>query len=159
MASDHSKAELLNFKRAFLSAPLASVRAAGAGVKVCRNMETRTKVLFVIFMASSVAMCVFLATKYKTRAFGIVAMVCFGVGILGGALYYMNVEKQEKGNVGFDDIAKASFGIAFGLLILSLVIALPFVGFAVLDSIIVYGIIVWPVLALLLLPIVSRYLR
>ena len=122
-------------------------------------METRTKILIAILALSFLGMAMFLVLQHGVPAEGLIPILLFGVFLVVAAIVSLKIEKKAFEGKSIPKIVIASFALAFALMLLVGVLALPFVGFEALETIMGHNAgIIWLVLAIFVSPITAKYL-
>ena len=122
-------------------------------------MEIRTKILIAILALSFIGMAMFLVLQHGVPAEGIVPILAFGIFLVAAAIFSLKIEKKVFKSKSIPKIVFASFALAFALMLLVGILALPFVGFDALETIMGHNAgIIWLVLAILVSPITAKYL-
>ncbi|MCG7862737.1 MAG: hypothetical protein JAZ18_10155 [Candidatus Thiodiazotropha endolucinida] len=123
-------------------------------------MEFRSKALIGTLAASFIAMVLYLASQHGAPVEFVVASITFGVALIGGAYLSQKSRSKSSQKPALPKIVFASFGLAFALMLLSSIIALPFVGFSGFLTILGPNVgAIWVGLAVAVSPFAFKYLR
>ena len=105
-------------------------------------------------------MGVFLFVQHGANKEMLVPVILFGVILVAIAIIGLRVEKKVYKGKSIPKIIFGSLALAFALMILIGVLALPFVGFEAFDAIMHNNAgIIWLVLAVIVSPITAKYMR
>ena len=122
-------------------------------------MKKRTKILGSTLAITFLLMLVFIFTQHNGNKEQIIPALIFGVILVVSAIFSLKVEKRYFSEKSIIKIVISSLAIAFGLIILTAIIALPFVGFKSLDAVNQYMGIAWPTFALVVSPLAAKYVK
>ena len=123
-------------------------------------METRTKILVSVLAISFLIMILFLFVQYGATKEQLIPAILFGVVLVTTAIFSLKIEKKVFQGKSIIKIIFASFALAFALILLIGILALPFVGFEALELLMGNNTgIILVVLAVVVSPITAKYLR
>ncbi len=123
-------------------------------------MEKRTKILITALIVSFIAMALFLFLQHGVSKEQLIPVLVFGIVLVSVAFFSLKVEKKVFKGKSIPKIVIASFALAFALMLLVGILALPFFGYKALEAVMGHNTgVIWLVLAVLVSPIIAKYLR
>ena len=122
-------------------------------------MKTRTKILVSTLAVTFLLMFLFIFTQHNGNKEQIIPGIIFGVILVVTALFSLKIEKKIFSEKSIIKIIISSFALAFGIIILFMILALPFVGFKALDSLNQHMGTAWLVAAFVISPIAAKYVK
>ena len=123
-------------------------------------MKKSTIILVSTLAITFLLMLVFIFTRHGGNTEQIIPAIFLCIALVVIAIISLRVEKKIFLEKNIPKIIIGSFALAFGVMLLVGVLALPFVGFSGLDIIMgQYTGIIWLVFTLALSPITAKYLK